>query len=146
MNIVVGYVNTPEGEAAVSHAIAEAKLRGAKLVVVHSMVGGDREEPEDYLRTTEAMEAIHDRLHAEGIEHCTHEFVRGQQPVQDLMDAVDDHDARMIIIGIRARSTTGKLLLGSTALEILHDSRVPVLCVKKVEEAAAVPESSAAAH
>lgn len=144
MNIVVGYVNTPEGEAAVDHAIAEARLRGAKLVVVHSMVGGDREEPEDYLRTTEAMEAVHERLHAEGIDHCTHEFVRGQQPVEDLMGAVADHDAGMIIIGIRTRSTTGKLLLGSNALEILHDSRVPVLCVKK--ETAAVPESSAAAH
>ncbi|HLT97041.1 MAG TPA: universal stress protein [Acidimicrobiia bacterium] len=145
MNIVVGYVNTPEGEAAVEYGIAEAKLRGAKLVVVHSMVGGDRDDPEDYRRSAEAMEAVHERLHSEGIEHCTHEFVRGQQPVQDLMAAVDDHDARMIIIGIRTRSATGKFLLGSNALEILHDAKVPVVCVKR-DAAAVIADDSAAAQ
>ena len=56
--------------------------------------------------------------------------MRGQRPVDDLLEAVKSHDAGMIVIGIRSRSTTGKLLLGSNALEILHDSKVPVLCVK----------------
>jgi nucleotide-binding universal stress UspA family protein len=36
----------------------------------------------------------------------------------------------MIVIGIRTRSATGKLLLGSNAMDILHDTTVPVLCVK----------------
>jgi nucleotide-binding universal stress UspA family protein len=36
----------------------------------------------------------------------------------------------MIVIGIRTRTATGKLLLGSNTLDILHDTRVPVLCVK----------------
>jgi len=130
MNIVVGYINTPEGEAAVECGIREAKLRGGKLVVVHSMVGGDHEDIEEYRESAEAMERIRQRLHDENIDHCTHEYVRGQRPVDDLLEAVKSHDAGMIVIGIRSRSTTGKLLLGSNALEILHDSKVPVLCVK----------------
>ncbi|MFO7293115.1 MAG: universal stress protein [Actinomycetes bacterium] len=130
MNIVVGYINTPEGEAAVEWGIREAKLRGGKLVVVHSMVGGDHEDIEEYRESAEAMERIRQRLHDENIDHCTHEYVRGQRPVDDLLEAVKSHDAGMIVIGIRSRSTTGKLLLGSNALEILHDSKVPVLCVK----------------
>ena len=130
MNIVVGYINTPEGEAAVEHGLREARLRGGKLVVVHSMVGGDHEDIEEYRESAEAMERIRQRLHDEGVDHCTHEFVRGQRPVEDLLEAVESHDAGMIVIGIRSRSTTGKLLLGSNALEILHDSKVPVLCVK----------------
>ncbi|HEX7097667.1 MAG TPA: universal stress protein [Acidimicrobiia bacterium] len=130
MNIVVGYINTPEGEAAVEHGLREARLRGGKLVVVHSMLGGDHEDIEEYRESAEAMERIRQRLHDEGVDHCTHEFVRGQRPVEDLLEAVESHDAGMIVIGIRSRSTTGKLLLGSNALEILHDSKVPVLCVK----------------
>ena len=130
MNIVVGYINTPEGEAAVEWGIREAKLRGGKLVVVHSMVGGDHEDIEEYRESAEAMERIRQRLHDENIDHCTHEYVRGQRPVDDLLEAVKSHDAGMIVIGIRSRSTTGKRLLGSNALENLHDSKVPVLCVK----------------
>lgn len=145
MDIVVGYVNTPEGEAAIDHAIAEARLRNAKVVVVHSMLGGDREDPGDYRRTAEAMEAVHDRLHEAGIEHCTHEYVRGQSPAEDLMAAVAEHDARLIVIGIRTRTATGKFLLGSNALEILHDTTVPVLCVKR-EAAVYVSDEPAAAQ
>lgn len=143
MDIVVGFVNKPEGEAAIDHAIAEARLRQAKLVVVHSMVGGDKEETDEYRHSSQAMEKVHQRLHDENIEHCTHEYVRGQRPVEDLMAAVADHAAGMIIIGIRTRTATGKLLLGSNALEILHDARVPVLCVK-ADTAASASDPAAA--
>lgn len=129
-NIVVGFIDTPEGNAAIDRAIDEAKLREAKLVVVHSMVGGTHEAGDDYIASAEAIEAVHDKLHASGLEHCTHEFVRGNRPAEDLVQAVNDHAGEMIVIGIRRRSTTGKVLLGSNALEILHDSPVPVLCVK----------------
>lgn len=145
MDIVVGYVNSPEGEAAIDHGIAEARLRGAKLVVVHSMMGGDHEETEEYRRSAEAMEAVHERLHTEGIEHCTHEYVRGRRPAEDLMAAVADHNAVLIVIGIRTRTATGKFLLGSNALEILHDTTVPVLCVKR-EAAVSASDDSAAAQ
>lgn len=144
MDIVVGYVNSPEGEAAVDHAVAEAHLREAKVVVVHSMLGGDHEETDEYRRSAEAMEAVHERLHEEGVEHCTHEYVRGQRPVDDLMGAVDEHDAGLIVIGIRTRTATGKLLLGSNALEILHDASVPVLCVKREAAVRASNDSAAA--
>lgn len=145
MDIVVGYVNSPEGGAAIDHGIAEARLRGAKLVVVHSMMGGDHEETEEYRRSAEAMEAVHERLHTEGIEHCTHEYVRGRRPAEDLMAAVADHNAVLIVIGIRTRTATGKFLLGSNALEILHDTTVPVLCVKR-EAAVSASDDSAAAQ
>lgn len=144
MDIVVGFVNSPEGEAAIDHAITEARLRKAKLVVVHSMMGGDHEDTDEFRRSSEAMEAVHERLHSEGLEHCTHEFVRGRRPVDDLMGAVADHNAGLIVIGIRTRTAAGKFLLGSNALEILHDSTVPVLCVKRDAAVTARDDSAAA--
>lgn len=133
MNIVVGYVHTPPGEAALETAIAEATLRGAALIVVHSMLGGTRDKGEEYIESAEAMEQVHARLRETGIEHSVHEYVRGQTPAEDLIQAAREYEAALVVIGIRRRSTTGKILLGSNALEILHDSPVPVLCVKAAE-------------
>ncbi len=130
MDIVVGYVDSPEGEAALDRAIEEAHLRDGKVVVVHSKVGGD-EDSADYVRYTAALERVHQRLHDADVDHCTHEYVRGQSPAEDLIATVASHDAELIVIGIRTRSATGKLLLGSNALDILHDATVPVLCVKR---------------
>ncbi len=129
-SIVVGFIFTKEGYAAVERAVEEARLRSSKLVIVHSMLGGSHDDEEDYIESATAVEDLSRRLESEGIEYCTHEFVRGNTPSEDLMKAVDDHDAEMIVIGIRRRSTVGKVLLGSNAMEILHDTKVPVLCVK----------------
>lgn len=130
MSIVVGFIDTPEGNASIDHAIAEAKLRGEKLVVLHSAKGGSGQSPEEALATAEAIAAVEAKLEATGLEFSTHDYVRGNTPAQDIMAAVRDHGGSMIVIGIRTRSATGKLLLGSNALDILHDTTVPVLCVK----------------
>lgn len=130
MSIVVGYIDTAEGNAALDRAIAEAKLRGEKLVVLHSAVGGAGQTAEEALANAEAIDAVQARLDAEGVDHSTHDYVRGNTPAEDIMAAVRDHGGTMIVIGIRTRSATGKLLLGSNALDILHDTTVPVLCVK----------------
>lgn len=130
MSIVVGYIDTPEGNAALSRAIAEAKLRNERLVVLHSALGGAGQTAEDAMANAEAIAAVEDQLQDEGVDYSTHDYVRGNTPAQDIMAAVEDHGGTMIVIGIRTRSATGKLLLGSNALDILHDTRVPVLCVK----------------
>jgi nucleotide-binding universal stress UspA family protein len=130
VKIVVGFIDTPEGHAAVDVAIREAQLRAASLVVVHSMHGGSRETGDEYIATAEAFEALSKRLSGLGVAFETHEFVRGNTPAEDIVAAVEATGAELIVIGIRKRSTTGKILLGSNALDILHDATVPVLCVK----------------
>jgi nucleotide-binding universal stress UspA family protein len=130
MSIVVGYIDTPEGNAALERAIAEAKLRGERLVVVHSAIGGAGQTAEEAIANSEAIELVTERLEAEAVGFSIHDYVRGNTPAQDIMAAVRDHGGTMIVIGIRTRSATGKLLLGSNAMDILHDTTVPVLCVK----------------
>ncbi len=105
MSIVVGYIDTPEGNAALDHAVAEAKLRGQRLVVLHSAVGGSGQSPEEALANAEAIEAVEERLQAEGLDYSTHDYVRGNTPAQDVMAAVRDHGGTMIVIGIRTRES-----------------------------------------
>ncbi|MFV1969547.1 MAG: universal stress protein [Acidimicrobiia bacterium] len=130
MKIVVGFIDSPQGNAAIDRAIEEARLRDGSLVVVNSKHGGHNEKAEDYLAMAKALDELTERLTEADVDHDVHEYVRGDSPAEDLIQAVADHDAEMIVIGIRERSVTGKMLLGSNALEILHDSPVPVLCVK----------------
>lgn len=130
MTFVVGFINTPEGWAAVRHAITEAKSQNARLVIVNSMRGGRHEHQDDYEEIRDAVDALDKMLVEAGIDHEVVEYVRGNTPARDLIEASTQQEADMIIIGIRRRSATGKALLGSNALDILHDAEVPVLCVK----------------
>ena len=45
------------------------------------------------------------------------------------MEAVDEFDAEVLVIGYKRRTATGKALLGSHAQEVLMNAKVPVLAV-----------------
>jgi nucleotide-binding universal stress UspA family protein len=130
MKIVVGFIDTPEGDAAIDRAIEEAKLRSGTLIVVNSKLGGRHEKAKEYITMAKKLDDLAERLTEAGIDHEVHAYVRGDTPSHDLLSAVADHDAELIVIGIRERTATGKLFLGSNTLDILHDATVPVLCVK----------------
>ena len=66
--VVVGYVPKPEGEAAVDQGIAEAKLRGAALIVVNSHRGGREYDDETSTRSENAMSTLDTNLKASVIE------------------------------------------------------------------------------
>lgn len=128
--IVVGYVAKPEGEAALEHGIAEAKLRDAKLVVVNSQRGGDDLDGSTSLKLDKAMEAVAEKARAAGVEPEIRQLVRGFEASEDLIKLVEEADADLIVIGLRRRSPVGKLILGSNAQRILLDAPCPVLAVK----------------
>ncbi len=130
MKIVVGFIRSAEGAAALERAIEESRLRDAELIVVHSMEGGDKEEAEEVLEYRRELEEVELRLTDLGISHQVHEFVRGQTPSEDLVQCATDLEAELIVIGLRRRSSVGKFLLGSNAQEILLDAKCPVLAVK----------------
>lgn len=130
MTIVVGYVKTDEGHAALERGIEEAKLRGARLVVVHSLRGGERDEGEVVIAYREELEEIRRRLLAEQVDGEAREYVRGQDPDEDVLETAREEGAELIVIGLRRRSPVGKLVLGSNSQHILLHADCPVLAVK----------------
>ena len=112
-NVVVGYVPKPEGEAALTSAIAEAKLRGSKVVVVNSHRGGQDFDGAASARADSEMEAVKSKLDAAGVEHETRQLVRGFEPAEDLLGIAADVSADLIVIGLRRRSAVCKRSLGS---------------------------------
>jgi nucleotide-binding universal stress UspA family protein len=128
--VVVGYVPKPEGEAAVEQGIAEARLRGSRLVVVNSHRGGREFDGEASARSESDLSALETKLQASGLEYDVRQLVRGFEPAEDLIGIAEDCDAELIVIGLRRRTPVGKLILGSNAQRILLDAPCPVLAVK----------------
>ena len=128
--VVVGYVPKAEGEAALSRAIDEAKLRGTKLVVVNSHRGGQEFDGEAARRAEADLEAVRTRLEESGVAYDIRQLVRGFEPAEDLISIAEANSAELIVIGLRRRSPVGKLILGSNAQRILLDAHCPVLAVK----------------
>ena len=128
--VVVGYVPKPEGEAALTAAIAEAKLRSSTLVVVNSHRGGDSFDAEKSARSDADMDAVKKQLAGSGVDYEVRQLVRGFEPAEDLIGIAESADAELIVIGLRRRTPVGKLILGSNAQRILLDARCPVLAVK----------------
>ncbi len=128
--VVVGYVPKPEGEAAVAQGIAEAKLRGATLIVVNSHRGGREFDDQASARSESDLSALETMLKDSGLEYDVRQLVRGLEPAEDLIGIAEDSGADLIVIGLRRRTPVGKLILGSNAQRILLDAPCPVLAVK----------------
>jgi nucleotide-binding universal stress UspA family protein len=128
MTIVVGYVPTPEGEAALDAAIAEARLRDQPLHVINSSRGDAYID--DRFASKEALDGVRARLNESGIVYEVEQEVRGRDAAEEVVDAASRLKASLLVIGMRRRTPTGKLITGSSAQRILLDAPCPVLAVK----------------
>jgi nucleotide-binding universal stress UspA family protein len=128
MTIVVGYVPTPEGDAALTAAIAESGLRQEPLHVVNTSRGDSLVDSR--FASGDALAAVRDTLDKSGVVYEIDQQVGGHDASEELVDIADRLRASLIVIGLRRRTPTGKLLTGSQAQRILLDANCPVLAVK----------------
>jgi nucleotide-binding universal stress UspA family protein len=132
--VVVGYVPTREGRAALRRAAQESLLRRTKLIVVSSNRGGRSYDADDARRFEEALAEAQEMLTTNGVDHEERQLIRGNEPSEDLIAVADEVNAEFIVIGLRRRTPVGKLLLGSNAQRILLDAACPVLAVKATDD------------
>ncbi len=127
MTILVAYVARPEGEAALDKGIEIATRRNEPLVVVNAGPGG-----KDDTGVVDGYEGerLAERLTKLPVQAEFKQFVRGRSAVEEIEELVQQLQVSVLVIGLRRRTAVGKLLLGSTAQEILMTVSCPVLCVK----------------
>lgn len=124
--IVVGYIPTPQGEAALERAIEEAKAHGARLIVVNSS------KRDAYVDATfvddERWKSLEGRLN--DMDHLMVQPESGYDPADLLLESCQNHEADLVVIGLPKRSKVGKLLLGSTAQRVLMQAECDILSVR----------------
>ena len=126
--VVVGYVPSPEGRAALATGIVEARLRGARLVVVNT-TRGDALVDDRYL-AGESLAGLRTELEALDVPAELRQPETYDDVADDLDAIADEVGADLIVIGLRRRSPVGKLILGSAASRILLTAQHAVLAVK----------------
>ena len=131
MNILVGYIPTSEGIAAVDWAIAEAQEHRAALYVLNTGKDGNYADPQ--FATAEDIDALDAQLSASGLTHTMLRPTDGVNAADSLVTAADQNDVDLIVIGIRRRSPVGKLITGSTAQAVLLGADCPVVAVKPAQ-------------
>jgi nucleotide-binding universal stress UspA family protein len=129
MTIVVGYLATREGRAALDAAIAEAERRATGLLVVHSDKGGAASVDAGSAQGG-GLEEVRSQLTARGLTFDIRQIAQGRDVAEELIAAAEESDGSLIVIGLRRRSPVGKLILGVNAQRILLDAPCPVLAVK----------------
>jgi nucleotide-binding universal stress UspA family protein len=127
MSVVVGHVDKPEGHAALEAAAEHALAGGVPLVVVSS-TRGDALVDSGYLGD-EAAAALLAPLRERGVEVRLERRV-GTDPAHAVLDVARELDAHLVVVGLRRRSPVGKLVLGSSAQQVLLGADCPVLAVK----------------
>ncbi|HEX2773402.1 MAG TPA: universal stress protein [Micromonosporaceae bacterium] len=128
MTIVVGYVPKPEGRAALRRGVAEALLRKEDLLVINAARGDSYADAG--FAPEEELAAVRAELDRSDVQFEVRQLVRGADPSDEVLAAAAAAAADLIVIGIRRRTPVGKLILGSTAQQILLEADCPVLAVK----------------
>lgn len=127
MTVVVGFIPGELGALALTAGIAEARLRGTRLVVVNTSRGVALVD--DRYLGQGGLADLTQQLTDSGVDHEIRQSV-GHDPADEIVEAAQDADADLIVLGLRRRSPVGKLIMGSVAQRVLLDSVCPVLTVK----------------
>ncbi|QIK83692.1 universal stress protein [Sanguibacter sp. HDW7] len=129
MSVVVGYQSTTEGSTALSAAREAARAKGSRLVVVVSE-RADRVDETRARARDEDLARVTAELASEGVDHEVRVLEGAGDVADDLVRVAEETSASLVVIGLRRRSPTGKLVLGANAQRVLLDAPCPVLAVK----------------
>jgi nucleotide-binding universal stress UspA family protein len=124
--VVVGVDGSPRSVAAVEFALDEAHARRQPLIAVYGWQV-PRMGREEARRLPEDAAAEPARRHPE--VRVEHRMVDATNPARALLDAGDEVDASLVVVGSRGRDGFAGLLLGSVSQAVLNHARRTVAVV-----------------
>jgi nucleotide-binding universal stress UspA family protein len=141
VSILVGYVHTSEGAAALERAVQEARDRDTQLHVVRVLQEPTTDDPTQHRDWSQALDQARDdaarleqQLTERGLDVSVELVVTSRSsPADVLLELTARDEVELLVIGMRRRSRVGKLVLGSAAQQLLLHAEVPVLAVKPAE-------------
>jgi nucleotide-binding universal stress UspA family protein len=137
MNIVVGVDGSPESSRALEMTARLAEAFGGHIDVLHarSLGGFGGGEAPTAAPLSETFAALEDQAHSEAAQlldgrRLEWSFsVRLGRPAEMLLNFLEEADVGLIVVGTRGQGLAERSMLGSTAMELVNRSPVPVLVV-----------------
>ncbi|QJW37961.1 universal stress protein [Cellulosimicrobium protaetiae] len=128
MTVVLAFAPGDLGTAATRAAGRAALLLGTDVVVVNT-TRGDRLVDPRWADHDQLVE-VGTLLEGAGIEYTVRHLQSSALPAEVVLGVAAEVAADLVVVGVRHRTPVGKLVLGSTAQQILLGARCPVLAVK----------------
>lgn len=130
MKFLVGYDGTDAARAALTLARSHAEVFEAKVLVLASTGGGTSEKPKKISKAAENLAFAAQFLSEKGISCEIHQTARGVSPGEDLVSFAEENDIDQIFVGVKKKSRTQKIIVGSNAQYIILKAPCPVVTVK----------------
>jgi len=130
MKIMVAYNSSNGAKEALKLAKEHAKAFSAKIFVVTSLTQSGVLKLEDIQEVEIGLENLKVELKKDGIECETRAVVSSLPPGESLVQFSKENEIDEILIGVRKRSRTGKLLFGSNAQHIILNAPYQIVAVK----------------
>jgi nucleotide-binding universal stress UspA family protein len=128
VTVLLAYVSTPEGDAALAVAVQETQRRSTDAVVLN--VTRPDAEVDSPFSAEQTLDAVGQRFASLGLNAQIRQLPPTADVAQAILDAAAEVGAEVVVIGLRRRSTVGKFVLGSTSQRILLGADCPVIAVK----------------
>jgi nucleotide-binding universal stress UspA family protein len=124
--ILLGYDGSDDSEKAAAFAADLAGKYGASIVVCHAF--GNMPMTTKPSEVRRMVNPVVERLNKSGI--ATQISLPDELPAEGVLNAAEQHNVDLIVVGCRGRGTFANLLVGSTAERVLRFAKVPVLVVR----------------
>ncbi len=130
MKFLVAYDGSDASKSALDLATIQAKRLGAEVVVLSSSEGGTSEKPEKINQIKEELNGALADVTARGVPCTVKQLARGLSAGEDLVLYAEENQVDQLFVGIRKKSKTMKMFLGSTAQYIILKAGCPVTTTK----------------
>ena len=128
MTVLLAYISTHEGDAALSAAVDEARRRSTGAVVVN--VTRPAEQVDSGFSTEQQLDAAAQRFGEAGVAVEVRQLPAGVDTADAIVAVADEIGPDLVVIGLRRRTAVGRPFVGSTSQRILLGVACPVLAVK----------------
>ena len=128
MTVLLAYIRTPDGDAALAAAVQEARWRATNAVVVN--VTRPASEVDSPMSAEQVLDAAAALFQGAGVEVDVRQLPPSSDRAGDILTAISDIRPELVVIGMRRRSPVGEFVFGTTSQGILRGAECPVLVVK----------------
>jgi nucleotide-binding universal stress UspA family protein len=128
MTVLLAYIHTPDGDAALAAAVDQARWRATNAVVVNvTRPVAEVHSPKSAEQELDAVAAL---FEGAGVDVEVRQLPGSTDRAGDILAVISETQPELVVIGLRKRSPVGALIIGSTSQRIIRGAECPVLVVK----------------